>query len=46
MQAVGIASARVFFANRVVGTLEVMLPLNDQGLYARTGAVFGLSMGF
>jgi len=45
-QAIAVGTARVFVASRVMCTVEVLLPLNDEGLQTRVGAVAGLSWGF
>lgn len=45
-QALGVASTRVFIASRLLCTVEVLFPINKQGLQTRIGAAAGLSWGF
>jgi hypothetical protein len=46
VQLLGVGSVRVFAAGHSLCTLELLFPLNDQGLQSRVTAVAGLSWGF
>lgn len=46
VQTLGVASTRVFIASRLLCTVELLFPINKQGLQTRIGAAAGLSWGF
>lgn len=45
-QTLAVASTRVFIASRLLCTVELLFPINEQGLQTRVGAAAGLSWGF
>ncbi|MDO8837158.1 MAG: hypothetical protein Q7V01_16260, partial [Vicinamibacterales bacterium] len=46
VQTLAVASTRVFIASHLLCTVELLFPINEQGLQTRVGAAAGLSWGF